>query len=654
VTTIHVSTTYTNAADQTLTFSHEQAFTVGSIANNPAAVLSNYGTISVDDGSDHLFHAGIEAQDSLFWNETGATYSITGGEAVFGFSGIAYYRPSGLQNSGQISVTATAGSALGAYGEGNDLTLVNDGTITVNGTYQASGVELSLESTLNNSGTIHAEGGVQAIGIQINAYANETISNSGTISAHGPTAANSYAFYITNASGPVTIDNSGTLEGQIYVAGTDGGSIVLHNTGHITGDISLTDTADYFGRENDVIHNDGSIAGNVDLGWGNDTFDGTGTLSGTLSGGPGNDTLTGTAGNDTIYGDLATAGVSDGNDTITGGGGNDTLNGGGGTDTAVYDGFHTDYAVVSGGGVTTATDERAGSPDGTDTLTSIEQYQFADGVFVYNADGSATMTLTDADNSRPWSSQVQTFDAQGSLLTQTVYNDNGTHWVNSYDPGNGEAWSWKNDSFDTAGHVLAESGLNDDGTHWLKLNDVSHQYSWSTVTIGYDASWNQISLSGVNDDGSTTVSVADVATALDTTTWFATPYDANFAAPAMNTALGGGAENDILYGHAGDDTLYGGGGNDVLIGALGNDTLTGGAGNDRFVFKTGDGNDTVTDFAHGDVIDLHGYGIADFAALQPLMAQMGPDTVITFDAVDHITLQNVQMAQLAAGDFVFS
>jgi len=114
----------------------------------------------------------------------------------------------------------------------------------------------------------------------------------------------------------------------------------------------------------------------------------------------------------------------------------------------------------------------------------------------------------------------------------------------------------------------------------------------------------------------------------------------------------------VLYGHAGNDTLSGAGGADILNGGTGNDTLTGGTGADHFVFRTGDGLDTVVDFspsglAH-DVLELHGYGVTSFAALAPFMTQSGADTLIAFDDQNHILLHNVTMTQLSAGDFVLS
>jgi len=76
---------------------------------------------------------------------------------------------------------------------------------------------------------------------------------------------------------------------------------------------------------------------------------------------------------------------------------------------------------------------------------------------------------------------------------------------------------------------------------------------------------------------------------------------------AGNDTLIGGNGTDLLLGNAGDDLLYGGNGTDTLEGGLGNDTLTGGYGGDVFVFASGDGTDTITDFKlSNDKIGLTG------------------------------------------------
>ena len=59
--------------------------------------------------------------------------------------------------------------------------------------------------------------------------------------------------------------------------------------------------------------------------------------------------------------------------------------------------------------------------------------------------------------------------------------------------------------------------------------------------------------------------------------------------------LTGGAGNDTLLGGDNDDTLTGGNGQDTLNGGGGQDALNGGAGTDTYIYKTGDGSDTITD-----------------------------------------------------------
>ncbi|WP_247361584.1 MULTISPECIES: M10 family metallopeptidase C-terminal domain-containing protein [unclassified Bradyrhizobium] len=95
------------------------------------------------------------------------------------------------------------------------------------------------------------------------------------------------------------------------------------------------------------------------------------------------DNATGGSGNDTIVGN-AIANVlngGSGNDTVTGGGGSDTIIGGAGTDTAVYSGNRASYGISYDSATQTFTliDQRSGSPDGTDTSSGVENFQFADG-----------------------------------------------------------------------------------------------------------------------------------------------------------------------------------------------------------------------------------------------------------------------------------
>lgn len=67
-----------------------------------------------------------------------------------------------------------------------------------------------------------------------------------------------------------------------------------------------------------------------------------------------------------------------GDDVFDGLGGNDLIDGGDGTDTAQYSGNLSNYTVTVNDGVVSVVDGRVGTPDGTDTLTTVERLKFAD------------------------------------------------------------------------------------------------------------------------------------------------------------------------------------------------------------------------------------------------------------------------------------
>jgi Ca2+-binding RTX toxin-like protein len=108
-----------------------------------------------------------------------------------------------------------------------------------------------------------------------------------------------------------------------------------------------------------------------------------------------------------------------------------------------------------------------------------------------------------------------------------------------------------------------------------------------------------------------------------------------------NEKIYGDDGNDTLFGGAGGDTLVGGDGLDTLTGGLAGDTLTGGAGNDLFIKGSGEGDDTIADFATGlDKVDLVGITVTSGLAT----------TVITLSDGSHITASNGYLWQ--AVDFI--
>ncbi len=121
-----------------------------------------------------------------------------------------------------------------------------------------------------------------------------------------------------------------------------------------------------------------------------------------------------------------------------------------------------------------------------------------------------------------------------------------------------------------------------------------------------------------------------------------------------DTLLGGfGA--DLLIGGAGYDSLSGGDGADTLIGGSGNDTMAGGRGADLFEISAGGGRDMVIDFKPGeDDLRLLGVGLNSYADVMAAAVQSGADVLITASGGQIIQLNNLQLASLQAGDFLFS
>jgi Ca2+-binding RTX toxin-like protein len=102
-----------------------------------------------------------------------------------------------------------------------------------------------------------------------------------------------------------------------------------------------------------------------------------------------------------------------------------------------------------------------------------------------------------------------------------------------------------------------------------------------------------------------------------------------------------GTGNDILNGGEGNDTLLGGAGDDVLNGGVDNDLLRGDEGNDTFVFNSGDGNDTITDFdASQDKLDINGVDSNDIQ-----ITHENGHTILTFgdESRGSITLENTEL-----------
>lgn len=120
----------------------------------------------------------------------------------------------------------------------------------------------------------------------------------------------------------------------------------------------------------------------------------------------------------------------------------------------------------------------------------------------------------------------------------------------------------------------------------------------------------------------------------------------------------GGADRDYINGGIGNDRIYGGGGFDQLYGNGGNDLLVGGSGADDFIFRDGQGDNTIRDFnALNNSEDIILRGVTQITSFNDLsanhMTQVGANVVIDDGAGLTITLQNVDIDDLGARDFIF-
>ena len=121
-----------------------------------------------------------------------------------------------------------------------------------------------------------------------------------------------------------------------------------------------------------------------------------------------------------------------------------------------------------------------------------------------------------------------------------------------------------------------------------------------------------------------------------------------------------GTGNDLLNqinGNAGNNVLKGLGGNDWLDGGKGTDRLTGGLGDqDTFIFGTGYGHDTVTDFED----DLDRINLQDFEAVKSyadLLANHTTDTargLLIHAGSDRLLIIGMTEAQLSSIEVPFS
>jgi serralysin len=289
----------------------------------------------------------------------------------------------------------------------------------------------------------------------------------------------------------------------------------------------------------------------------------------------------GGSGNDTVYGNSA-------NNTIRGGAGNDTIDGSAGVDVAVFSGMRAAYTITSLSG----TSVRVAGPDGTDTLTNVEQLVFDD------------QTVN-------W-----LYSPQADLIVQGLSVSS-----NSVSLGSNVTVSYSVANFgsvaagaSTVGIYLSSDNVFDGGDILITTHVVG--------AIGSGGAINDSVAVTLSTGGTYYVfAVADYGNAI--TEANDTNNASNGAAISVSLPLNlnGSEGNDNLVGGNGNDTLNGNGGNDTLTGGGGNDTLNGGAGDDTAVFSQ----------------SLASYDVSD---MNSRVQVSGPDGMDTLYSVENLQFAN--------------
>ncbi|MFY0596321.1 MAG: hypothetical protein JXQ85_07820 [Cognatishimia sp.] len=348
-----------------------------------------------------------------------------------------------------------------------------------------------------------------------------------------------------------------------------------------------------------------------------------------ITGNSGNNIIRGAWGDDTLYG-------RDGDDILIGGVGADTLYGGAGFDEASFADANTELHIDLLNPLL-----NTGEAEG-DFFVSIES--FVGSAFddqIYGSERSDVLTANAGDDrliGRAGNDSLGGSDGLDMLWGGT---------------GNDHLHGEAGDDYLSGGagdNVLSGGSGADQLVGGLGQDTADYATSPAAVSItlgnqSTDGWWSRASAAGGDADGDTLWSIE------------------NLTGTAYGDVLTGDNSGNVLIGGNGADTLNGGLGRDTLAGGAEDDILTGGYDQDTFIFRTGDGADTISDFEDGydywwgqsqsDTIQLSVEGVENFNDVLDLAMQSGNDTLFDFGDGDSLSLQNTQLSALSQDDFLF-
>ncbi len=363
--------------------------------------VASAGDVNGDGFADLIIAARGEAPHGT---NSGASYVVFGHAGIFApnldlstLDGTNGFKISGVTAGDQSTITVNSVASAGDLnGDGYADLIVGASGADPHGSasgasYVVFGKAGGFAANIDLS-TLNGTTGFKLSGAAAGDYSGVSVASAGDVNGdgfadlivgathagpHGYQSGASYVVFGAAGGFAANLDLS-TLDGTngfeiSGVAARDDSGFSVASAGDVNGD-GFADLI--VGANGADPHGNYSGASYVVFGRAPDTaVNRTGTaISQTLAGGAFDDTLSGLGGNDRLYGH----------------GGNDTLDGGTGSDTAVFSGVRSDYMIVESTGPSgtsfTITDLRGGSPDGTDTLTNVEKFQFTDQTFSFPAD----------------------------------------------------------------------------------------------------------------------------------------------------------------------------------------------------------------------------------------------------------------------------
>lgn len=533
-------------------------------------------TYQVDNAGDTVAENADEGNDSVHSSVSFTlaanveNLTLTGGWSLNGTGNMLANSLTG--NSAANVLNGMGGSDTMAGGAGNDSYNVDNIGDVVN-EWSNAGTD-SVYSSVSFALLTHAENLTLTGSADINAtgnwLSNNLVGNAGSNLLDGGTGADA----MSGDSGADTyyVDNAGDTITEWWNRGIDTVyASVSHKLASNVENLTLTGVWSLGGTGNDLAN---TLIGNQ----GNNVLDGAAGAD-IMMGGGGNDTYLVDNWNDVVteeagggrdlvksaitcrlgahIEDVTLTGSANANatgnalgNTISGNGGDNVLDGGAGAD-ALSGGLGNDTYQVDNAG-DTVTEWWSAGTDSVNASVSLTL-----GANVEN------LTLTGTDR----------IDGTGNDLANVLTGNSADNVLNGETGADAMSGGAGNDTYhvDNAGDTITE--------WWGKGIDTV--FSSMACTLG--ANVENLVLTGATDASGTGNDLAN--------------------------DLAGNAGSNLLDGGAGTDIVAGGEGNDVLIGGAGADRLTGGAGADVFRFlsegeSAAASHDVITDFAHGDLIDL--------------------------------------------------